>query len=110
MRLERDAPLKSMETTDKIWRDVQAKLLVLSKTLLSLLSPFNRNVNEISVDASRKVMKLWCTIFRHGTHQWRRNVMQLTDSDFIEILDDSQNFNEEEFESYNTLFLNKIQK
>ena len=34
-RLKRDAAVKSMESTDKMWRDIQAKLLDLSKSLLS---------------------------------------------------------------------------
>ena len=35
-RLKRDAAVKSMETTDKMWRDIEAKLLDLSKLLLLL--------------------------------------------------------------------------
>ena len=56
-------------------------------------------MNEVSVDASKAAMQLWCNFFHHTTDQHRCNVIQLTDPDFIEMLDDSSNFDEEEFES-----------
>ena len=56
-------------------------------------------------------MKLWCGFFHHVTHQRRRNVMQLTDPDFIEMLDDNSNLNEEEFESlFGKYFLSRVVK
>ena len=50
-RLKRDAALKSMETTGKMWRDVHVE-------------------NVVSVDALRLLIQLWCLISQTRVAQW----------------------------------------
>ena len=54
-------------------------------------------------------MELWCGVFGHTNDLGRQNILWLIDPDFIEMLDDPENFNKEEFESlFGASFLQRI--